>query len=219
LFQTPESNLLIAGLWQIQHARLCAFSTAIGLAEGSTQLLKVFVQRRRPNFYALCGWDSTSKTCTAPIENLREANSSFPSGHSSLSACAMTAGMWQFLGLIVAVSSSKFIIVGNGKKKRQVRSLELTQCSAFFAIVVPLGWAIFVAATRLVDHWHHPSDVLAGLVLGATMGTIGYHLWFPPIWWMGGRASNLGPSHPWSVHAWHSKSIPEQNAMEKLVSF
>jgi hypothetical protein len=39
-----------------------------------------------------------------------------------------------------------------------------------------------VAASRLVDHWHHPSDVLAGLGLGFVASTIAYHHWYPPVW-------------------------------------
>lgn len=49
-----------------------AFSAAMGLSEGSTVLIKLWVQRRRPNFYALCGFDSTTKMCTASIKHVRE---------------------------------------------------------------------------------------------------------------------------------------------------
>jgi membrane-associated phospholipid phosphatase len=31
----------------------------------------------------------------------------------------------------------------------------------------PLALAAWVAASRLVDNWHHPSDVLAGSAIGA----------------------------------------------------
>ena len=60
------------------------------------------------------------------------------------------------------------------------------EASRIFSLIIctclPLGWAFFVAASRLVDHWHHPSDVLAGLGLGFTASTIAYHHWYPPVW-------------------------------------
>ena len=35
---------------------------------------------------------------------------------------------------------------------------------------VGVAWAI--AASRVVDNRHHPADVIAGMVLGAAVGTI-----------------------------------------------
>ena len=55
-------------------------------------------------------------------------------------------------------------------------------CSLVVGTCLPWGWALFVAASRLVDHWHHPSDVLAGLALGFSACTIAYHHWYPPVW-------------------------------------
>ena len=52
----------------------------------------------------------------------------------------------------------------------------------WFGTCLPWGWALFVAASRLVDHWHHPSDVLAGLGLGFATCTIAYHHFYPPVW-------------------------------------
>ena len=60
------------------------------------------------------------------------------------------------------------------------------ESSRFFSMIIytclPWGWTLFVAASRLVDHWHHPSDVLAGLGLGFATSTIAYHHWYPPVW-------------------------------------
>ena len=93
---------------------------------------------------------------------------SFPSGHSSLTCCGMTFLVWYLHGAsgmngIQHIESSRVI------------SLTIRTC-------LPWGWALFVAASRLVDHWHHPSDVLAGLGLGFATCTIAYHHWYPPVW-------------------------------------
>jgi hypothetical protein len=63
----------------------------------------------------------------------------------------------------------------------------LSRISSLIITCLPLAWALFVAASRLVDQWHHPSDVIAGLGLGFFICTIAYHHWYPPIW-----SSNAG---------------------------
>jgi membrane-associated phospholipid phosphatase len=50
---------------------------------------------------------------------------------------------------------------------------------------LPWAWTLFVAASRLVDQWHHESDVIAGLGLGFATCTVVYHHWYPPIWSFG----------------------------------
>jgi diacylglycerol diphosphate phosphatase/phosphatidate phosphatase len=156
------------------HAAICGLLTAVGLSEGATQLLKLYVHRRRPNYYALCGWNAELLKCTGTIENVRDASFSFPSGHSSLTNCAMT--------YLVCFMLSKMIASG---KPRWM---------AFSSVVLPWSWAAFVAASRLVDHWHHPSDILAGLLLGGLSATVSFHVWYPPVW-----SSRVGL--PWSLPA------------------
>jgi membrane-associated phospholipid phosphatase len=194
--------------WQVQ-GRLCAFFTVVGLSEGSTQLIKFMVQRRRPNFYALCGFDVHRQVCTGSMKAIRDANFSFPSGHSSLSMCAMSFLVWMFLGMLLSTLSNKRKLVPSATEWWKPTRLECLQCSALLVTVLPLSWAVFVGATRLVDHWHHPADVLAGLLLGGITGTIGYHLWFPPIW----NSTFLGPTYPWSVHVLYESS-PASASME-----
>lgn len=169
----------------------CGLLSSIGVSECSTQLLKVFIQRRRPNFYDLCGWNSQLLQCMATKERIREANFSFPSGHSSLACCAMTYLVWFFLGKTVSATS---LTLG---QKRFVGAI---------SCIVPWSWAIFVGATRIVDHWHHPSDVLAGLLLGGLCSTVMYHVWYPPVW-----SKYVGV--PWM------SLLTKDTAMEKLVSF
>jgi hypothetical protein len=68
----------------------------------------------------------------------------------------------------------------------RMNNVQYTESSRLFSLTIrtclPWGWALFVAASRLVDHWHHPSDVLAGLGLGFATCTIAYHHWYPPVW-------------------------------------
>mmetsp|Transcript_6640 Transcript_6640/g.16164 ORF Transcript_6640/g.16164 Transcript_6640/m.16164 type:complete len:206 (-) Transcript_6640:1165-1782(-) len=51
---------------------ISAFSAAVGLSEGCTVMIKFGVKRRRPNFYALCGFDSVTKKCMGDLKHVRE---------------------------------------------------------------------------------------------------------------------------------------------------
>ena len=42
---------------------------------------------------------------------------------------------------------------------------------------LPWIYASFVACSRLVDNWHHPSDIVAGSLIGIFCSTLAYHLW------------------------------------------
>ena len=179
-FQQPQYLTLT---WQTQ-ARLCAFWTILGLNQGTTRVLKFFVQRRRPNFYAYCGFDVAQKQCTASVSHIQDAQFSFPSGHSSLSMCASTFLVGWWLSMLWASSRSN---------TKTSTPLSRWQLQAFFICLLPWAWALWVACTRVVDYWHHPSDIVAGLCLGFGSAMIGYHLWFPPL------TASSNPSLPWAL--------------------
>jgi len=65
--------------------------------------------------------------------------------------------------------------IGGGRSKK---------CNSKLAAVValsPLAWSTFVACSRLVDNWHHPSDIVAGMCLGLFFPVLAYHLWYPSV--------------------------------------
>lgn len=175
------------------HAGVCGFVLTIGLSEGATLLFKYYVQRRRPNFYALCEFDKLSKMCASSSpRRIRDAHFSFPSGHSSLVSCGMT-----FLALFLMGRAVATLIVTTQRYGRPPsvaqRMLALVVC-----VLLPLGWAIFVGTSRIVDGWHHPSDVLAGWCLGGLCAILAYHTYFPPMW------VSL-PHYPWAL--WGTTAI------------
>lgn len=43
----------------------------------------------------------------------------------------------------------------------------------------PLLAAFFVAASRVVDNKHFPADVIGGAVLGGSVATLVFGIWFP----------------------------------------
>ncbi|KAL7572516.1 hypothetical protein ACA910_000340 [Epithemia clementina (nom. ined.)] len=189
--------------WHDLHASICGLASTIGLSEAVTHILKLYMQQRRPNFYALCQFDVAKRACTASISKIGEANLTFPSGHSSLSCCAMTFLVWFFLGKLFSVPVSSVSFLSSSIQTKRVLGL--------LACIIPWGWTIFVAASRVADYWHHPADVVAGLLLGGSTGTMMYHFWYPPVF---SPASFVGI--PWSFHHYYRRP----NAMEaKLPSF
>mmetsp|Transcript_9039 Transcript_9039/g.13343 ORF Transcript_9039/g.13343 Transcript_9039/m.13343 type:complete len:344 (-) Transcript_9039:100-1131(-) len=156
---------------------LCALFTSLGLSETITCILKVYVSRHRPNFYALCGFDVETLECAAPsLEDIHEATLSFPSGHSSLSFCGMTYLVLFFLGRVVRITSRTTLTLPLLRKEIQLESYK--QILGALSCIVPWSYALFVATSRIVDKWHHPSDVIAGSLLGIVCAIIGYHIFF-----------------------------------------
>ena len=139
-------------------------------------MFKIYVQRRRPNFIALCGLENGR--CTNSDAHIVEANLSFPSGHSSLTACGMAV-------LTLAVVNQVLVTPALSRHTKR-------WCCAGVALLA-LTWTMFVGTSRIVDQWHHPSDVLAGWLLGAVCAVGCFHVWYPPLW----HPTQAGI--PWSV--------------------
>ena len=166
----PIGIVLVLGLRssnrQDLQAGLSGLLTAIGISEGCTQVLKLYVLRRRPNFFALCGFSVQQLKCTAPYLHVLEAQLSFPSGHSSLSFCGMTY----------------LVLFGLGKLGLHRKNYTTSnRVLALLCCFLPWGWAACVGASRIVDWWHHPSDVLAGTILGTVVAILSYHTCYPPV--------------------------------------
>lgn len=149
------------------HSAVCVLLTAVGTSEFITQVIKFYVGRLRPNFYALCGFDTTSLKCTNPIEMEMEGRCSFPSGHSSFSTCGMGVLALFFLGRVGIMTAP-----GLANKKTKLKA---------FLSLMPLVYSTYCASSRLYDNWHHPSDVVAGICLGLFCSTFVYHLFYAPI--------------------------------------
>lgn len=161
-------------------AALSGMLTSLGISEGLTRLGKATFQRRRPNFYEMCGFDYESQKCLASSDRVCGAQYSFPSGHASLEACAMVYLSCFFCGKILSCS-------GIDKRYRPL--------SCFLTCVVFLSWAVWVAVTRVTDHWHNPGDVAAGLCLGGVTAFTVYHWYYPPLW------NTLTPGRPRTLEA------------------
>ena len=174
VFALYESVIIISGLLY-----------AIGITEGITQCVKMFIGRLRPNMYQLCQFsiETLQYSTTITKERIREGHLSFPSGHSSLASVSMVYCTWYFLyswnsylEQIRSSNTNNYRYAGIG-----IRSLMLSALRTMLISLLLPGWAVYVGMTRIVDHWHHVSDVLAGLLLGSIIGTIAFHSITQPI--------------------------------------
>ena len=158
----PFTIVVLVELFRRQspHTILCTLCMAIGLSEFVTRCLKFWVLRPRPNFYHLCGFDMVTKQCLVSYPHVVEAQVSFPSGHTSLSFCSMTVlALWMFQII---------------RWKQRTCGASTTRLFLFLSILIPWGWATFVGVSRIVDNWHHPSDVVAGCLIGMACGGLSF---------------------------------------------
>lgn len=131
------------------------------LATFTMEAFKCGFARLRPHYLSVCKPDWSLINCTDPdtfIENahctnpdthrIRVGRTSFPSGHTAAAVHLFTFIYFYLTGL---VRSSDIQIL------RRMRALLLLVVGA---------WTLLVATTRITDYWHHPTDVLGGVVLG-----------------------------------------------------
>ena len=139
------------------------WAKALLINEVLTTVFKCYCGVLRPNFYETCEWQDDQQHCAN--DNPLTGRVSFPSGHSSTSACAatlVTLHVLRQIDLRLAVDAVEDIAVGLLK---------------FFAHVPPL-LAMFTAFSRVHDNKHHPADVVAGAMLGTTIAALSHRLAF-----------------------------------------
>ncbi|XP_033993435.1 phospholipid phosphatase 3-like isoform X2 [Trematomus bernacchii] len=132
------------------------FIFGCAISQSFTDIAKVSVGRMRPHFLDVCKPDFTNINCSlgyitdyvcqGPENKVQEARKSFFSGHASFS-------MYTMLYLVFYLQS-RFSWHG----ARLLRPL--TQ----FTLIM---MSFYTGLSRVSDHKHHPTDVLAGFVQGA----------------------------------------------------
>ncbi len=167
--------LLGAAWWAApaRAGRLAALSDAAScwccallLAQLLTDAIKSYCGVLRPNFYAGCGW-TEAEGCRLDHPTFRH---SFPSGHSSTSACSAHALALYLLALPAAAAD-------DDARPPRAGWLESTELARPAAALASWAVALWVAASRVVDCWHSEVDVTAGVALGAACAafSFGWH--------------------------------------------
>ena len=153
---------------------MCAFFFSLALTEFVTNFVKLYVGRFRPNFYDMCGFDINTLKCTASESYITQGRTSFPSGHASMSACGMSILSHYLLGKISLMQTWEGFVLTRNEFLPFRRFLQLCAMSPYIA-------AIWVSASRIHDNWHHPSDVLAGSVIGYASACLSYFMFYPSL--------------------------------------
>lgn len=184
-----------------------------GLTVVLTDIGKLAVGRLRPHFFSVCRPDFGSFNCTDAfgyqvyvtdyrclgrddIHDLdmviHDSHLSFPSGHAS-------ASTYSFVFLLLYLASVRTFYHRSGLK--------------LFLMLSSLSLALLTSFSRISDHRHHPTDVLAGMLLGAAVATVTvlYFLRF-----LGHHktpaAAPEGEKSPLSSHSPGAKLVTEVNA-------
>ncbi|XP_061744567.1 phospholipid phosphatase 3 isoform X2 [Nerophis ophidion] len=145
-------NPYVAALYK----QIGVFIFGCAVSQSFTDIAKVSVGRMRPHFLDVCKPDFSAincslgyimeYTCSGKDSDVQEARKSFFSGHASFSMYSML-----YLALYL---QSRFTWRG----ARLLRPL------LQFTLLM---MAFYTGLSRVSDHKHHPTDVLAGFVQGA----------------------------------------------------
>ncbi|XP_051941019.1 phospholipid phosphatase 3-like [Hippocampus zosterae] len=140
------------------YKELGSFLFGCCVGQSLTNVAKLSIGRLRPHFLSVCGVTYVSLNCThgTYLESVRcnstdhrsveEARKSFFSGHASFA-------MYTLLYLAFYLEARL-----TWREARLLRPV-----LQFFLFLL----AIYTGLTRITDNRHHPSDVLAGFILGA----------------------------------------------------
>jgi len=153
-----------------------AHHAALGLYAGyqlnnlATNFIKLKVGRFRPDFFDRCQYDAVKEVCTGPYALVQEGRRSFPSGHSSSAFFGCV-----FLMLFLAGKNRCFAYASTFPHSGILHSKFLR----LFIGISPLFASTFIAVSRYADHWHHPTDIIAGSCLGTLIAVATYLIWWP----------------------------------------
>ncbi|XP_037105827.1 phospholipid phosphatase 3 isoform X1 [Syngnathus acus] len=145
-------NPYVAALYK----QIGVFIFGCAISQSLTDIAKVSVGRMRPHFLDVCKPDFTAiscssgyiteYTCSGKESDVQEARKSFFSGHASFS-------MFTMLYLAFYLQS-----------RFTWRGARLLRPLLQFTLLM---MAFYTGLSRISDHKHHPTDVLAGFVQGA----------------------------------------------------
>jgi membrane-associated phospholipid phosphatase len=196
-----NSNSIDIGLfhrWDAIHKTICVYSVGFGITEVITCSVKYYVGYLRPIFLDICQpyYDASSSDgeggggefrCTDEYE-AKGARISFPSNHASGSFCGMlllSLYLEHCFRTIIThptVATTKTFLRRKKLRRRQQQIQDhakkgLQRLVSLFCYT-PMLFAVFIAASRVVDNRHFPADVVGGAVLGASIASLVFNIWY-----------------------------------------
>jgi len=174
------------------HKTICVYLMAIGLTQSFTNVAKLYVGYLRPIFFSKCQPNEDYDTCQGSHE--RQARLSFPSGHASLSVCGLLLISF-YLERSYGVSSyynnknnndnsndnsngTRTTTVSSSIRRTSSLPIQLVRLVSIICYA-PMLLAFFIVISRVHDNLHHPADVVGGALLGGSIASIVFGIWFP----------------------------------------
>jgi membrane-associated phospholipid phosphatase len=111
-----------------------------------------------------------------------EGRISFPSNHSGWSFCGMLLLSMYLERCFGGSSSSSSTATKPATTKEAIfreRNRQALGRLVSLACYAPVLVAVFVAASRVADNRHFPADVIGGAVLGGSVASLVFGIWFP----------------------------------------
>ena len=94
---------------------------------------------------------------------------SFPSGHAQIAVCCAVFFIVSFISF-KSQNLSTSTLLQTYLQRRRLRGVRVA--ATFLVQLTMLVLALYCGYSRVVDHRHHPTDVLAGSLMGAVVGWI-----------------------------------------------
>lgn len=143
-----------------------------------TNFIKLAVGRPRPDFFERCFKELpedievlAEAQCDRDTETVHQGYKSFPSGHATMAFSGMS-----YTSLYIAQSLKVF-------SHQHLRYSSLRLC----ATLIPIVFAVLVAASRTADYHHHWQDVLVGSIIGVLFALMCFQLSFNGIFYKSGH--------------------------------
>ncbi|MGK3738434.1 MAG: membrane-associated phospholipid phosphatase [Bacillariaceae sp.] len=195
-----NNNSIDLGLfhrWDGIHRTICVYSVGFGITEVITCSVKYYVGYLRPIFLDICQpyYDASSSDgggggggefrCTNEYE-AKGARISFPSNHASGSFCGMlllSLYLEHCFGTSITHPTTKTFLRKKKLPRRRQQQIQdhakhgLQRLVSLFCYT-PMLFAVFIAASRVVDNRHFPADVVGGAVLGASIASLVFNIWY-----------------------------------------
>ena len=165
-------------LLQIQKS-LCTYAVAATINNLVTDISKNYAGYLRPNFYSACQPNEDYSQCTNTDSSLpmHHFRTSFPSGHASFSFC-MFVLLHLFLEQRYGMTSIQRMAQIQGRLVRVcIRPPSWHRLYSVLSLL-PVGIAIWVGTSRIVDNWHFPIDVVGGAILGCSVALATHRIWY-----------------------------------------
>lgn len=135
--------------------------------------IKAYCGYWRPYFLNECAFNEARGECTA--DDYKHGFRSFPSGHASNSVGPLLHTSLRLMGALRLGHKPRSIRLGRTRQFVELDGLLTMLC------LLPTFVAMFIAASRVHDHAHHPADVVGGALLGGASAVLWHTRYFHPL--------------------------------------